>query len=199
MAGDPVGPLQLHARPGPAAAAVDLAALDRERHIGASRIAGHKPHLGAEYVSEHDREDVGVGARALSRHRERDREAVAPGLHLRGVPRSADADLVGAAADPGEFARIEIGAARPDQRLHRHAAPEYAEHRAVLRGGVVNIIGGTQAAGARHVLDHDRWMARNVLAEMSSKYARAGVIPAADAVADNDGDRAAAIEAVDRL
>jgi len=42
-------------------------------------------------------------------------------------------------------------------------------------------------------------MARNVLAEMAGKDARAGVVAAADAVADNDCDSAAAIEAVDRL
>jgi hypothetical protein len=42
-------------------------------------------------------------------------------------------------------------------------------------------------------------MARNVLAEMAGKYARAGVVAAADAVPDNDRYSAAAIEAVDRL
>src|SRR5262249_11803060 len=58
---------------------------------------------------------------------------------------------------------------------------------------------GAQAACARHVLDHNRRITRDVLAEVTSKHAPMGIVAAADAVADHDGHGAAAIEALNGL
>jgi hypothetical protein len=49
-----------------------------------------------------------------------------------------------------------------EQRLRRQAAGEAADHRAVLRRDVENVIGGDDRARPGHVLDDDRWVARDV-------------------------------------
>ena len=63
---DPVRLQRLQARPRPARAGVDLAALERERDLGGARIAADQPELDAERVLQQRRVDVGIGARALA-------------------------------------------------------------------------------------------------------------------------------------
>ncbi len=61
---DPALVRRQHARPRPAAAALHLAALHRQRDVVAARIAGDDLELGAEHAVEDARELIGVGRRA---------------------------------------------------------------------------------------------------------------------------------------
>ena len=97
--------LALEARPRPAAAAVDLAALHREIDVVAARIAGDELDLGAEHVAQDQRERVGIGADRAAAEAELALEHVVPGLDRRGLPGGADAGLAGDAAEPGELGR----------------------------------------------------------------------------------------------
>ena len=97
--------LALQARPRPAAAAVDLAALHGEVDVVAARIAGDELDLGAEHVAQDQREGVRIGADRAAAEAELALEHVVPGLDRRGLPGGADAGLAGDAAEPGELGR----------------------------------------------------------------------------------------------
>jgi hypothetical protein len=110
------------------------------------------------------------------------------------VPRKAGAGVVIRAADPIELARIVARLFRVQQRFERHAAVESRELGAVLRHGVGKAIHQDEAAGARHVLDHNRRIARNVPAQDAGQRAGVEVVAATGGEADADGDGLAAIE-----
>src|SRR5262249_19541064 len=74
-----------------------------------------------------------------------------------------------------------------------------ADDGAVLGRDVVEKIGGAQAAGAGHVLRDDRRIARDVPAEVARDHASVGVVAAPGAIADNEGDVAAAVEIGERI
>src|ERR1700716_2639831 len=167
----PVRARALDAVPRPAAAAVDLAALDREVDLRAARIAGHKLDLGAEHGAQDHREIVEVGARPFAPERERLGEHVRPGLDRRGVPGRAQARGAGDAAQPGEFARVELQVA--EQRLDRDTARHGADYRAVLGGDRKDVVRRLDTAGARHVLRDDGRTAGNVLADVAGRGAAA--------------------------
>src|SRR5215472_16800792 len=101
-------------------------------------------------------------------------------------------------AEPGELARVElgarIGADQPDQR---NVAAEDAEGRAVLRRGAVEPVGGTQAAGAGHVLYRDRRVARDEPADVARDQPRREIVAAARPVADDQVDLPSLIECRD--
>src|SRR5262249_29490285 len=65
---------------------------------------------------------------------------------------------------------------------------------AVLGGDIVQVVGGTESAGGRHVLWHDRRIARNVVAEVSRDRARINVVAAADRSRDDEADLLALVE-----
>src|SRR5205807_5701488 len=106
---------KLDAAPRPAAAAVDLALLERERYLVAAGVAGDQPQLGAEHVLQHGGENVGIRSGAFAGDREGSGQRVVPALDLGTVPGRANADLVAGAAEPSEFARVELGVACADQ------------------------------------------------------------------------------------
>ena len=58
------------------------------------------------------------------------------------------------------------------------------------------ILRGIDAAGSRHVLDHEGGIAREVLAHVPCQQASIGIITAARRVADNHGDLLALVEIV---
>ena len=157
-------------------------------------IAGDELQLDAEHVAHERRIGVGVGAGAFAADREAQLQRVLPGLDRRRVPGRAQRNLVGAAAEPGELGRIELHPGGADQRLDREAAAEGAEHRAVFRGHVVDVVGGVQAAGAGEVLDDEVRVAGKVPAHVAAERARIEVIAAAGGVADDDGDVLALVE-----
>src|SRR5262249_15541894 len=143
---------------------------------------------------EQQRIDVRIRARAFAADRERPGDDVVPGFYRRGVPGDEYAGLVGAAAEPGEFRRVELHVGAADQRLHRHAAAEGADGQAVLRRDVVEKVRELQRTRAWHVLHHDRRVAGNVLRKMPRQDAGVGVVAAAGAVADDQVDVLAAVE-----
>src|SRR5215203_4038102 len=65
---------------------------------------------------------------------------------------------------------------------------------AVLRPGTVDVIAGDHAAGARHVLDDDRWIARNVPAQMLGNRAAIEVIAAAGTCTHQNRNGSALVE-----
>src|SRR4029079_3116395 len=112
-------------------------------------------NLGAERVAYESGERIRVGARAFAPDRERNLQGVREGLDLGLMPRDAKADLVGAAAEPGEFGGIILNAGRADQRLHCQPATEGSKRGPVLRRNVVKRISGIDAAGSGDVLNDE--------------------------------------------
>src|SRR4029077_9037448 len=117
----------------PAAATIDLTALDGEVHLAAAWIAGDEPHLGAEHVLQNACEVVRIRAGAFAGQGERLGQHVLPGLNRRRVPGRAQAGIAGDTADPGECATIELRVSQ--QRLERRAASDRGNDAAALSGG----------------------------------------------------------------
>ncbi len=63
------------------------------------------------------------------------------------------------------------------------------ERRAVPGCHFVDVIGGLQASGARHVLSNDRWLAGEMLTEVPCHQPPIEIITAAGRIADRDRDR----------
>jgi len=134
--------------------------------------------------------------------RARARSCLGDRLHRRVGAHHQDVGVAGEArrrAEPDELARIEldVGIVR-DQSDQRHIAAEQTDCGAVLGRDRVEVVGGAQAAGARHVLHHDIGIARNVAAEIARQQARDDVVTAARPVADDQIDLLALVEIVDR-
>ena len=81
----------------------------------------------------------------------------------------------------------------------RHRAFELGKRRAVLVRGEIESIRGDKAAGARVVLHDDAGMAGNEAPEMAGDESGGNVVDAARRAADQHGDRASAIEPLNRL
>src|SRR5262249_50840032 len=183
------------ARPRPSAAALHLAAFHGEHHLAAARIAADDLHLGAEHAVENARELVGVGTHRGAADGDLLGEQVLELLDARGgVPRHAHAHLVVGAADPGELGAVELGALLAEDRIEPGAAADGGDHAAVLWGDAEHPVGEPQAAGAFHVLRHDRRIAGDVLGEVARDDAGVEVIATADAVADVEIERLALVE-----
>ena len=131
--------------------------------------------------------------------RERLLQHVRPGLDRRGVPDHEHADLARCRCRARGTSCASNALALADQRLHRHAAAEHADGRAVLGRDVVEVVRGLERARARHVLHHDGRIAGDVLADMAGENAGIGVVAAAGAVADDQVDGLAAVEVGDRV
>ncbi len=70
-------------------------------------------------------------------------------------------------ADELKLAGVKFDARLAEHLAEEEAADEMADGQAVRLGDFVNMIGGDQAAGAGHVLDHDTRVAGDVLAHMA--------------------------------
>ena len=194
LALDPFPAGRLDARPRPATAAADLAALHRQQHFVAAAIAADEPHAGAEHAVDDLGELIGVGAGAGMGDHQLLRQHVVESRDAARVPRHAEADFAAGAADPGELGRVELRGLVAEQRLEGGRAIDGPETGPVARRGVVEQVCEPQAAGALDVLRHDRRIARNVLAHVAGEHARMGVVAAADGRADADLDRPALVE-----
>src|SRR5262249_41495194 len=80
LVAQPIRPRALDAVPRPAAAAVDLAALDREIHLVAAGIAGDELDLGAKQVLQEAREAVRLRSRSFAGTSKRRGQSVWEGL-----------------------------------------------------------------------------------------------------------------------
>src|SRR5256885_14551369 len=98
----------LDARPGPAAARLDLAALHRERDVVSSRVAGDQAQLGAEDAVHHLWEEIGVGAGAGAADEHRPHVQILEARDAAFAPGGADAHFVVGAAEPAELAGVEL-------------------------------------------------------------------------------------------
>src|SRR5262249_51698660 len=78
-------------------------------------------------------------------------------------------------------------------------AAEQAERGAILRRGAIKVVGRSQAAGAHHVLNRDRRVARNEPADMARDEPRRKVVAAARSVADNKVELAALVKRLHRV
>src|SRR5215813_13876279 len=108
----------------------------------------------------------------------------AEALHRGVMARDTEAHLVSDAAYPGELSAVELGFV--EQRRNSLTTREGADDGAVLRGHGIKVIGRLQAAGAAHVLRHNRRVAGNMLAQMPRHQSAVRVITAANAVADEE-------------
>src|SRR6185369_5484820 len=69
----------------------------------------------------------------------------------------------------------------------------------VLRRNSVEMVGRCKATGARHVLRHDRGIARDMASEVATHGTRIGVIAGADRGADDKPQLLALVEVADRV
>ena len=189
----------LDARPRPAAAALHFAALEREADIVAAGIAGDDLEFCAEHRVDQSRELVSVIGGAGRADRQRLCEQIVEFRKTRRPRGDTDAHFVIGAADPGEFRGVELRAGFAKQGIERGAAAGRTDDRAVIRRRRIKIVGEAETAGAFHILRHDGRIAGNVAAEPARDQARIKIVTAADAVADVEIDRLAAIEIGDAL
>ena len=120
-------------------------------------------------------------------------------LHLRRVPRHRQTDVAIHAAEPGELERIDIAFVLAEHRLERQSAPDRTHDGAVLGRDPVNVFLGLEPAGTGHVLDDDRRLAGNVVAEVASEQPRIDVVGRARAGKDDHAELAALVELLRRL
>ena len=158
---------------------VDLAALHGQEHVGRCRKAGDDLELHAEQCIERLRIGVGAGADAGVAHDQLRIVEILERLHLGGIGGDADIRLGRGRSEPGDLGRIEARSGGPGDRPQGRVARDDPHHAAVLGGEIVDVIGGHEAAGARHVLRHHRRIARQVLADVAGDHAAPQIVAAA--------------------
>src|SRR5262245_66629961 len=130
--------------PGESAAPVPSAPLGLELNLVGPGIAGHDLDFGAEHVAVEQRENVGIGARALAPKSCRFGQQFAEALYRRVMARDTEAHLIGDAAEPGELRAVELGFV--EQRRNPLTTREGADNGAVLRGHGIKVIRRLEAA-----------------------------------------------------
>src|SRR4029453_4767669 len=90
---------------------------------------------------------------------------------------------------PAEPPGVELGLVVVHQRLHRRRGAEIAELGPIPVRNVVDVVGGSQGAGARHVPDDDQRMARNVTSIVSGEDTEVEIRRTTGRVTDTDIDR----------
>jgi hypothetical protein len=127
LVANPIGSGADDRRPRPIAAALHLAALERQDNVVAARIATDLPELGAEQAVQ----QIRVIDRRRSEHDLAGHELVER-IDAAGVPGHAGAGVDVGAADPIELGGHELrGRIAPD-RVHGHGAIERPDGGAVL-------------------------------------------------------------------
>src|SRR4051812_19789528 len=112
----------------------------------------------------------------------------------RRVPGENETGFAVEISQPVELLELEAYAARIAQLGEQHATLDERDDGAVLRGAVVDLIGGDEAACSRQVLHDDGRMTRDEAAEMPRRQSCQQVVAAADPRAGNEGDLFAGIE-----
>src|SRR5262245_23767970 len=192
----PLAPGRAHARPAPARAG-QLSGLGGEPDVGGALVAGDELDGQPQRERRHPDGVVG-GARARN---------VAAELHGRGgghpvlqagdpagLRESAHHVIPRRRADVLELAGLELDALLSQSLAQQQAADEAAHGEPVGLGHPVQVIGEDQAAGARHVLDHDGGVAGNVTAHVAGERPGVGVEAAPGREADEDAHRLAPVE-----
>ena len=124
-----------------------------------------------------------------SRPRAHARRDPRPSCTFAADPVKGDADrrLRRRCADPIEPGRVEARAARTHDRSKRRPGRHDRHRRAVLGRDIVMLIGGDEAAGARHVLRHDVRPAGQMLANVAGDHPAPEVEAAAGSGGDDHG------------
>ena len=136
-------------------------------------------------------------ARRVAAHHRLTCQRILEGARLRGLEGRADAGRDIGAAEILELGRLEARLhALVEQRADDHPGKDHADGQAILRRARIEVVGEVDAAGARHVLDHDRRLARDVLGNMPRQRPRVDVVAAAGIAADDHGDGLLGVEVV---
>src|SRR5215208_698366 len=186
----PVALLRLHARPIPAAHAIDLATLHGERDVDRALITGDDVELRAGRMIVQRRIVAGGAPGGAAANNGLVLLRVLKGLDLGILEGRADAHPAVGSADIGDlgWVKLEVGFfidKRPDDRTGHQGANAAA----VLRGDGADIDSGARAAGARHVLDDDVGIAGNVSVHVARNGAGIDVVAAAGVAAHHELDR----------
>ena len=170
-------------------------AAHRQQDFAGALVAAHDLELGAAIGVERQREQHRGRAAAGGAGSYIALGGVLERPDAGGGQRRADVDIGGEAAEIAELAGVELGRAADHGRGER--LRQAAERGAVLRRHLGHVLGGDEAAGARHVLRQDRRVARNAGAGTRRRAGR--VVAAARSVADEHADGLAAVEVGDRI
>ena len=183
-----------HARPRPAAAALDLAPLHGQSDVVAAGIAANDLELGAEDAVEDARKLIGIGGLPRAADDQLVLEHICKLADTARFPRDADAHLIVGAADPGELVGLELCAARAQQGIECGATADGPDDGAVLRPDIVEPVGEPQTPCTLQVLGDDGRIARDVLAKVTCKHPGIKIIGAAYAISDVELDILAFVE-----
>jgi hypothetical protein len=107
-------------------------------------------------------------------------------FHPRGVPSVKHGAVAQQAADPIELGGIGVKPGRPEDLIEMNGLIRHSNDGAVFRRNIVEIVGRANAAGTRHVLRHDTWLAGEEPADMPGDQAAVGVVAAAWCGRDDD-------------
>ena len=180
----PLGACRFDRRPGEAAISVDFTAFHRNTDRRAVRIAEHGLEFGAKHHVQKLWKNVAVSRGPGRAYRHFATRGVLDRCDAACVPGDAGGHVSAHAAEPGEFQCVVSCLVIAEQRLDRKVARGHTDHRAVALRDVVEIIHHHHAAGAWHVLGHDRRVSRNVPADVTSEEPHIKIIAGTDAVAD---------------
>ena len=179
--------------------AVHLLAHHRQRDIRHALVALDQLELHAEQVCEQVRGHARGRAGAGAADQQLVLEQVFGALHRHAGQGGANRMRHFRTAEPVEFDRIELDVRHLGQRDMRHVAVDHADHGAVLRRDVVEVIGGDDAAGARHVLVHEGRIAGQQLGHLRRDQPREHVVVGGRRRRDDHPDLLAAEELLGRL
>ena len=118
-----------------------------------------------------------------------------------GAPSNRDADAVGqfGAAQPIELDRIETHPFLLEQGIVRKIAADHADHAAVLRRRVEQMVGRDDLPAAGHILRNDGGIARDIFTQIAGDNAGPLVVIAAGRRSDNEADLLAAVKILHRI
>src|SRR6266850_667895 len=156
---EPLAPNRLNRLPLPAAAR-----LCGEAYFGRAFIAGDELDRQLESRNQKFRRVVGCITRCdpAELHRRLGIFQAIERRNAAGFVEGAGDVVLGRDADIFELARIELDAGLADHLVDHLVAMKIQNGKTVGFGYIVDMIGGNETGGARHVFDDDRWAAWNM-------------------------------------
>ena len=167
LVGKPVRLGALQRGQAPAAASVNLAALNGENRLLAAEIARDDLEFRRQQIVQHHRKGVGLRSRAGACHIELDARGVGQRLYRRFPAHDAQRNILADRADPGELAHVIAGIAVTDERFENRAAGEDRHGGAIARRLLDKEGRGANTARAGHDLDDDIGRARNMASDVT--------------------------------
>jgi len=179
---------------------IDFAALERQPRRRARAVAGHVFERDAQHVHREPQ------AQVLGRVDAQPAEDEALGLDdvgwLHHAGRNVGAHEMDGGAGLGrdELVGLEVDAkALRIERIHEGGAGEVADHRAIARRHLSQVLSPDNAAGAVHVLDDDIGRPVDVAGEVLGEQATLDVGRPAGCEVDQDGETLARVEGIIRV